>query len=297
MWNFLYQIVNAVYGKTIENLWDRETVKICRSKEELLQAVSKKVYKRQTIINEELVIVMHGKSLVYYDKPYYIGFSILEISKYIMYYYYYNVLRKYFGNYTDLQVLYSDTDSYILKIKTPNLEEDLRNLKQTFDFSNLNKTHPLYDVSNKAKLFYFKEEFSLLPILRMVSLGSKVYCVETVCCHQYEYHKQNYCENNTDCRGDNKNFLFSEKIVLKGISKVSRKDITFQDYLSCLTNQICKKVLDYRIQSRKQELASTLVKKTALASFCDKRFLLDCGIHSRPYSDNKETNCIARECI
>ena len=134
MWNFLYQIVNAVYGKTIENLWDRETVKICRSKEELLQAVSKKVYKRQTIINEELVIVMHGKSLVYYDKPYYIGFSILEISKYIMYYYYYNVLRKYFGNYTDLQVLYSDTDSYILKIKTPNLEEDLRNLKQTFAF-------------------------------------------------------------------------------------------------------------------------------------------------------------------
>ena len=166
-----------------------------------------------------------------------------------------------------MKVLYSDTDSYILKIKTRNLQEDLRNLKQTFDFSNLNKTHPLYDVSNKAKLFYFKEEFSLLPILRMVFLGSKVYCVETVCCHQYEYHKQNYCENNTDCRGDNKNFLFSEKIVLKGISKVSRKDITFQDYLSCLTNQISKKVFDYRIRSKKQEIKSTMVKNDYFGIF------------------------------
>ena len=254
-------MVNAVYGKTIENLWDRETVKICRSKEELLQAVSKKVYKRQTIINDDLVIVMQGKSLVYYDKPYYIGFSILEISKYIMYYYYYNVLRKYFGNPDHLQVLYSDTDSYILKIKTRNLQEDLRNLKQTFDFSNLHKEHPLYDISNKSKLFYFKEELSLLPILRMVSLGSKVYCVETVCCHQYESHEQGYCENNTDCKLDNKTFLSSEKVVLKGVTRVAKSNITFQDYLSCLMNQTSIKVSDYRIQSKKQELTSTMVKK------------------------------------
>ena len=155
-----------------------------------------------------------------------------------MYYYYYNVLRKYFGNYNHLQVLYSDTDSYILKIKTTNLQEDLRNLKQTFDFSNLNKTHPLYDISNKSKLFYFKEEFSLLPILRMVSLGSKVYCVETVCCHQYEYHDQKYCENSTDCKLSNKTFLSAEKIVLKGITKVAKNNITFHDYLSCLPSQI-----------------------------------------------------------
>ena len=75
--NFWKLIVNAVYGKTIENLWDRESIKICRSKEELLQAVSKKVFKRQIIVNEDLVLVEHHKAVVYYDKPYYIGFSIL----------------------------------------------------------------------------------------------------------------------------------------------------------------------------------------------------------------------------
>ena len=81
-------IVNAVYGKTIVRLEDRECVKICRSKEDLLQAVSKPDYKRQIIVNEELVIVCSRRSLVYYDKPYYIGFSILENSRYIMYNYF-----------------------------------------------------------------------------------------------------------------------------------------------------------------------------------------------------------------
>lgn len=285
-----------MYGKTIENLWDRDTVKICRSKEELLQAVSKKIYKRQIIINEDLVIVMQHKDLVYYNKPYYIGFSILDISKYIMYQYYYNVLRKYFGNYENLQLLYSDTDSFILKIKTDNLLDDLRNLNQTFDFSNLDKTHPLYDISNKSRLFHFKEEFGLLPILRLVSLGSKVYCLETVCCHQYKSHHSELCKNNLGCKQSEYNFLSSDKLVLKGISKVAKNTFTFQDYFSCLSNQISKKVTDYRIQSKKQEITTTLVKKVALASFCDKRFILDCGIHSRPYSEDKNSVCIASEC-
>ena len=183
-----------MYGKTIENVWDRDNVKICRSKKDLLQAVSKKCYKRQIIINEDLVIVTQHKFMVYCDKPYYIGFSILEISKYLMYYYYYCVLRKYFVNYENVQLLYSDTDSYILKIKTDNLISDLRNLKQTLDFSNLHHNHPLFDDSKKSRLFYLKEEFALLPILRIVSLGSKVYSIETVCCHQYQSHHNNYCE-------------------------------------------------------------------------------------------------------
>ena len=128
--SFWKLIVNAFYGKTIENLWNRESIKICRSKEELLQAVSKKIYKRQIIINEDLVLVAQQKSMVYYDKPYYIGFSILELSKYIMYAYYYNVLRKYYGNHRKVQLLYSDTDSFLLKIRTQNLMHDLKNLEK-----------------------------------------------------------------------------------------------------------------------------------------------------------------------
>ena len=103
------------------------------------------------------------------------GFSILDISKFITYNYFYNVLKQYFGHYENLQLLYADTDSFILKVKSHNLINDLINLKPTMDFSNLPNNHTLFDKSNQSKLFHFKEEFGMLPILRLVSLGSNVY--------------------------------------------------------------------------------------------------------------------------
>ena len=87
-----------------------------------------------------------------------------------------------------------------------------------------------------------------------------------------------------------------DKLVLKGITKVSKNSFKVQDYFSCLTKQISKKVTDYRIQSKKQEITSTLVKKVALTTFCDKRFILNCGIHTRPYSTNQNSVCGANEC-
>ena len=290
-------IVNAVYGKTIERVENREIVKICRNKEDLLQAVSKPDYKRQIIVNEELVIVCSRRSLVYYDKPYYIGFSILEVSRYIMYNYFYNVLRKYFVDHKKLQLLYSDTDSLILKIVTNNLIDDLKNLKPTLDFSNLTKNHLLYDASCKSKLFYFKEEFALLPILRIVSLGSKVYATETVCCLDYKHHKGDSCEKNPSSGKLYGNIICNEKLVLKGITKRAKNNFAFNDYLNCLSGQISKRAVEYRIQSKKQVISSTIVKKIALAGFSDKRYILDCGIHSRPYSIYRSSKCYAIECI
>ena len=259
--SFWKLLVNSVYGKTIENVWDRESIKICRSPEDLLQAVSKKSYKRQIIINEDLVIVMQQKSMVYCDKPYYIGFTILEISKYIMYQYYYNVLLKYYTNPSNVQVLYSDTDSFILKVVTNDILKDLTKLRQTFDFSNLEKNHLLYNNCNKSNLFYFKEEFGLLPILRMVSLGSKVYCIQTVCCSQYQTHKGENCKNTLGCKKVNENVSTSDKLVLKGITTVAKKSLTFEDYMSCLANQISIKVSDYRIQSKNKRLLLILSEK------------------------------------
>ena len=103
-----------VYGKTIENVMDRDVAKICRNKEELLQYVSKETYNRQVIINDELVIVFLRQSHVFYNKPFYIGFSILDISKTLMTDFWYMVLKKYYES--DLSMLYTDTDSFILKV-------------------------------------------------------------------------------------------------------------------------------------------------------------------------------------
>ena len=62
----------------------------------------------------------------------------------------------------------------------------------------------------------------------------------------------------------------TDKSVLKGISKNSRKNLTFNDYLTCLKEQCVTRVEDYRIQSKKQRISSSLIHKVALTSFCDK---------------------------
>ena len=288
-----------MYGKTIENVWDRECVKICRSKEELLLSVSKKTYKRQIIVNDDMVIVTHRKSVVYYNKPYYIGFSILDISKYIMYDYYYNVLRQYFVEYEKVQLLYSDTDSFVLKIRSEDIFSDLKCLSPTFDFSNLPPNHYLFDATKKSKLFHFKEEFGLLPILRFVSLGSKVYAIQTVCCNDFNLQVPCKCSanicNNIDTKNQH-NLSCTDKLTLKGVSKLSQKQFTFENYLFCLQNQRAQRTLDFRIQSKCQQLSSNIIQKIALSGFSDKRFIFDCGIHTAPFSLNNCSRCYEDEC-
>lgn len=153
--NFYTLVVNANFGKTIERLENREIVKVCRSKEEFLTVVSRKTYKRHIIVNSDLVIAMSRKTTIYMNKPFYVGFSVLDISKYIMYFYYYYILKTHFpGDHSS--AIYSDTDSFILKLKSSDINKDLKHLENTFDFSNLPLEHPLYDTTRKSKLFMLK---------------------------------------------------------------------------------------------------------------------------------------------
>ena len=62
--------------------------------------------------------------------------------------------------------------------------------------------------------------------------------------------------------------------------KIGKNNFVFNDYLHGLTGQISKRALEYCIQSKKQVISSSVVKKIALASFSDKSFILDFGIHS-----------------
>ena len=150
-------MVSIVFVKTIESLRERDMVRICRSKKEYLIEVSKPTLKREIIVNPEMVIVTHKRQTVFYNKPFYVGFSILDLSKLIMFSWYYEVLKKFYDKPHQVRSIYSDTDSYVLSILTKDLESDLRKLAHTFDFSNTPKYQPLYDESKKAKLFHFKE--------------------------------------------------------------------------------------------------------------------------------------------
>ena len=70
----------------------------------------------------------HKQNEVLMDKPIYLGFSVLELSKLHMYETYYDKLPPYFGQ-ENLQLHYIDTDGMILSLKTENIIEDLKNLE------------------------------------------------------------------------------------------------------------------------------------------------------------------------
>ena len=124
------------------------------------------------------------------DKLFYVGFSILELSKLHMHETYYDKLKPYFGL-ENLQLHYIETDGLILSIKTQNNIKDLKNLEDFFDFSNLDENHELYGNKNKKLIGKFKIETPKnIWIDEFVCLISKTYSFK--------------CKDNTENRKKNK---------------------------------------------------------------------------------------------
>ena len=80
--------------------------------------------------------------------PLYLRFSLLELSKLLMYETYYDKLQPYFGQ-ENLHLQYMDTDSFVLSVNTNDIIIDLKILEDIFDFSNLDENHELF--SNKIE--------------------------------------------------------------------------------------------------------------------------------------------------
>ena len=82
------------------------------------------------------------------DEPIYLGFSVLELSNFLMYETYYDILQPYFGQ-EIIQLLSVDTDAFVLSLKTTDIIRDSKNLEDVFDFSNLDKNHDYSVIKTK----------------------------------------------------------------------------------------------------------------------------------------------------
>ena len=148
-------------------------------------------------------IIDLNKNEVLMDKPIYLGFSVLELSKLLMYERYYDKLQPYFGQ-ENIQLHYMETDSFVISVKAKDFIKDLKNLEDIFDFSNLNENHELFSDKNKRDIGKFKIETpKTIKIDEFICLRSKI------CAYR--------CEN--DC--NNK---------LKGISKSYSKNIECDEF-------------------------------------------------------------------
>eukprot|EP00795_Rhopilema_esculentum_P004826 gene4826-21150_t len=133
--DFFKLMNNAVFGKTMENVRNHSTYEICTGKEQLIRWVRNPIFYGVVEINENTLIVMKKKKTVTLRKPIYVGFSILDISKILMYDFHYNFAKP---NLPNVQLCYMDTDSFIYHIPMPQdaVNKILKEHANKFDFTN-----------------------------------------------------------------------------------------------------------------------------------------------------------------
>ena len=113
----LYKLMNnSVLGETMENLLKHVDIKLVRSNEEdkLRHLIACPAFARQKIFDNDLAALHMHKSRLVLNRRVYVGMSILDLSKHLMYDFYYNHMKTQNGAHCQLQ--YTDTDSLLLEI-------------------------------------------------------------------------------------------------------------------------------------------------------------------------------------
>ena len=111
---------NSVFGKTIENLRKRIIVKLVNNAKDFVRYINKPSFVLQKIFSKHFVAIDEIKPVLALNKPIYVGFSILDLSKLLRYEFHY----KYIKNKFDAKLLFTDTDSLVYEIKTEDVYED-----------------------------------------------------------------------------------------------------------------------------------------------------------------------------
>ena len=106
---------NSVFGKTMENIRKHRDIKLVTTDKKRSKLVSEPNYHTINLISEDLSIIEMKKTKVKMNKPIYLGLSILEISKTLIYEFWYDYMKPKYNN--DVKLCYMDTDSFIMNIK------------------------------------------------------------------------------------------------------------------------------------------------------------------------------------
>ena len=169
---------NSVFEKTMENLRNRVEVQIVRAWEvnKIRKLVSDPSFHSFELFSHDMAGVHMNKKRLVLNKPVYTGMTILDTSKLLMYDFYYNHLKAWYGEKCEL--IYTDTDSLLLDIQTEDVYKDMKEHSWLYDTSNYPQDHPLYDVRNKKVLGKMKDECGGEPIEEVVALRPKMYSIK-----------------------------------------------------------------------------------------------------------------------
>jgi DNA polymerase type B, organellar and viral/Recombination endonuclease VII len=248
---------NAMFGKTIENVRLYTNLNMIANKEKAKRMMSKTNVEYYEILDENLILFGHRNIKTLFKKPIYVGMSVLDLAKVSIFRFYYDVIKSFYKD--RVSVIYTDTDSLVLYIKTEDLYADLeKHFKSDLDTSNYPKDHPLYDPKNNKVLGKFKDEMGGGIMRKFVALSPKVY---------------GYKMMNED-----------QVTKAKGVKRSTLNTIRFDDLMKALHSENGEDTMvDYKgFKTRNHTNYSITVDKNALRPNDDKRHYVN-KMESLPY--------------
>ncbi|GFS10029.1 hypothetical protein ElyMa_006636600 [Elysia marginata] len=255
----LYKLMNnSVFGKTMENLRKRVNVKLVRSHEEdkLRRLIASPSFARANIFDDDLAALHMHKSRLTLNRPIYVGMSILDLSKHLMYDFYYNHIKTQYGNRADL--LYTDTDSLLLEIQTDDVYRDMDQHADLYDTSDYPKDHPLYNTTNKKVLGKMKDECTGRVIEEYVGLRPKMYSILEAGGHNIK--------------------------KAKGVRKnVVKKHIRHEQYKEALFSKKTFRHGMNVLRSKKHHIYGEYLNKISLSPYDSKRWIAENGVDTIAY--------------
>ena len=238
---------NAVFGKTMENIRKHRDIKIVTTDKKRNKLVSETNYHTMNYISEDLSIIEMNKTKVKMNKPMYLGLSILDISKILMYEFWYDYMKPKYKN--KVKLCYMDTDSLIMNIKTNDFYKNISyDVERRFDTSNYEENRPLPIGKNKKVIGLIKDELGGEIITEFVTLRPKTYSYLT------------------DDGKEDKKAKGTKKCVIKRMIK-------FDDYKNCLLKDKVLLKSQQRFISKKHDVYTEDINKIALSNNDDKRIV------------------------
>ena len=247
---------NSAYGKTMENIRKHRDIHIVTNDKKQSILASELNYHATKHISKNLLIMEMKKHELYMSKPLDLAQVILDISKTLMYEFWYDYIKPLYGN--KVKLCYMDTDSYIMVINSDDIYVDIRNdVKKWFDTSNFDKN------DNKLLLQFlgkFKFELGGKIISEFCGLKAKSYSIK-LDDDSYEIKKA------------------------KGTKKcVVKRHINFDNYVNILFNNKELPRSQFRFKSDHHKIYKQKFNKITLNYFADKRIQCNDMITTYPYS-------------
>ena len=276
--------VNHIYGKFVQVGRNFLKAKFVCSKRLLQRYASDSRFDSFRILGKSCVIFYSKEKRIKLSKPFLCGYTVLEKAKLFMYHTYYDRILPALDG--PCRIVMSDTDSFLLHCFDTPKEEFMRRIKPISDFSNLHKSHPLYDTSNAGVPGFLKDELSGSDMVEAVALRAKQYTFKV---RQVPYY----------IPGSKAEGVISPVVArCKGLSKAYTPKLKLQDFKDCFDDEGARTLSMETFHIRSQDfIISTQIKKSlALSCFDSKRFILRCAIHSVPfgsvYIKTHYDNCI-----